>query len=109
MRVLFVFGPNLGALGRREPERYGTQTLEEIAVEVEAEEHGALVQLAAAALHRDGQHDDGDTPHERRDGDRQETVRGVKCEDGNEPGAPGIKGREHGEMLVAIARCCKSL
>ncbi len=65
--------------------------------------------LAAAALHRDGQHDDGDAPHERRDGDRQEAVRGVKREDGNEPGAPGIKGREHGEMLVAIARCCKSL
>jgi 3-dehydroquinate dehydratase-2 len=30
MRVLFVFGPNLGALGTRDPERYGTQTLEEI-------------------------------------------------------------------------------
>ena len=35
MRVLFVFGPNLGALGRREPERYGTQTLEEIMGEVD--------------------------------------------------------------------------
>ena len=34
MRVLFLFGPNLGALGRREPERYGTQTLEEIMDEV---------------------------------------------------------------------------
>jgi len=30
MKVLFLFGPNLGALGTREPERYGTQTLEEI-------------------------------------------------------------------------------
>ena len=34
VRVLFLFGPNLGALGRREPERYGTQTLEEIMDEV---------------------------------------------------------------------------
>ncbi|MEX2420946.1 MAG: type II 3-dehydroquinate dehydratase [Actinomycetota bacterium] len=30
MRVLFLFGPNLGTLGVRDPERYGTQTLEEI-------------------------------------------------------------------------------
>ena len=30
MRVLFLFGPSLGALGTREPERYGTQTLQEI-------------------------------------------------------------------------------
>jgi 3-dehydroquinate dehydratase-2 len=30
MRVLFLFGPSLGALGTREPELYGTQTLEEV-------------------------------------------------------------------------------
>jgi 3-dehydroquinate dehydratase-2 len=34
VRVLFVFGPNLGALGRRDPERYGSQTLEEVMGEV---------------------------------------------------------------------------
>jgi 3-dehydroquinate dehydratase-2 len=34
VRVLFLFGPSLGALGTREPERYGTQTLEEIMAEV---------------------------------------------------------------------------
>lgn len=34
MKVLFLFGPNLGALGAREPERYGTQTLAEIMADV---------------------------------------------------------------------------
>jgi 3-dehydroquinate dehydratase-2 len=35
MRVLYLFGPNLGALGTRDPERYGTQTLAEVMNEVE--------------------------------------------------------------------------
>ena len=34
MKLLFVFGPNLGALGRRDPETYGSQTLEELMNEV---------------------------------------------------------------------------
>jgi 3-dehydroquinate dehydratase II len=36
MKVLFLFGPNLGALGTRDPELYGTQTLAEIMTEVAA-------------------------------------------------------------------------
>ncbi|HXF36040.1 MAG TPA: type II 3-dehydroquinate dehydratase [Actinomycetota bacterium] len=36
MRVLVLFGPNLGALGRRDPEFYGRATLQEIAGELEA-------------------------------------------------------------------------
>ena len=34
MNVLFVFGPNLGALGRRDPDTYGRQSLQEIMDEV---------------------------------------------------------------------------
>ena len=35
MKILYLFGPNLGALGRRDPETYGSQTLGEIMAEVE--------------------------------------------------------------------------
>jgi 3-dehydroquinate dehydratase-2 len=35
MKVLYVFGPNLGALGRREPSTYGSESLEEIMASVE--------------------------------------------------------------------------
>ena len=41
MKVLFVFGPNLGALGRRDPERYGSETLSEIMASVEERGRGA--------------------------------------------------------------------
>lgn len=36
MNVLFLFGPNLGALGRRDPETYGGESLEEVMAGVEA-------------------------------------------------------------------------
>ena len=34
MNVLFLFGPNLGTLGTRDPDRYGTATLPQIMDEV---------------------------------------------------------------------------
>lgn len=46
MKVLFVFGPNLGALGTRDPDRYGPRTLEEVMGEV-AERAGRLGHEAA--------------------------------------------------------------
>jgi 3-dehydroquinate dehydratase II len=36
MKILYLFGPNLGALGRRDQQTYGSQTLGEIMTEVEA-------------------------------------------------------------------------
>jgi 3-dehydroquinate dehydratase II len=35
MKILYLFGPNLGALGRRDPAMYGSQTLADIMGEVE--------------------------------------------------------------------------
>ena len=45
MNVLYVFGPNLGALGSRDPETYGAETLAEVmdAVERRASETGHVV------------------------------------------------------------------
>ena len=42
MRALFLFGPNLGALGARDPEKYGSESLEEVmaGVDVRAKELG---------------------------------------------------------------------
>lgn len=36
MRVLYLFGPNLGALGTRDPERYGGTSLEDVMEAVRA-------------------------------------------------------------------------
>lgn len=43
MRILLLNGPNLGTLGRRQPELYGTQTLAQIvdAARAHAEQRGA--------------------------------------------------------------------
>jgi 3-dehydroquinate dehydratase II len=35
MKVMFLFGPSLGALGRRDPQTYGSQTLEQIMDDVQ--------------------------------------------------------------------------
>ena len=35
MNLLYLFGPNLGALGRRDPETYGSQSLEQIMDDVD--------------------------------------------------------------------------
>ena len=42
MKVLYLFGPNLGALGHRDPQVYGSETLEDImqALEVRATDLG---------------------------------------------------------------------
>ena len=53
MKVLFVFGPNLGALGVREPETYGTQSLDDIMGEVR--EHAA--RLSHEVQHRQSDHE----------------------------------------------------
>ena len=40
MKVLFLFGPNLGALGRRDPDLYGSETLSEMMASVEERGRG---------------------------------------------------------------------
>ena len=53
MNVLYLFGPNLGALGRREPEKYGTQTLADVMDEVSA----AAEDLGHTVSHRQSDHE----------------------------------------------------
>ena len=53
MKVLYLFGPNLGALGARDPEKYGSQTLAEIMSEVE--ERGRALGHAVTWRQSDGE------------------------------------------------------
>jgi 3-dehydroquinate dehydratase-2 len=55
VNVLYLFGPNLSALGRRDPETYGSQSLEEIMAEVEARAAGLGHTVAWRATEHEGQ------------------------------------------------------
>jgi 3-dehydroquinate dehydratase-2 len=53
VNVLFLFGPNLSALGRRDPELYGSQSLSEVMAEVE--KHGG--ELGHSVSWRQSEHE----------------------------------------------------
>jgi 3-dehydroquinate dehydratase-2 len=53
VNVLYLFGPNLGALGRRDPSTYGSQTLTEIMDDVER----AAVELGHVLTWRQSDHE----------------------------------------------------
>jgi 3-dehydroquinate dehydratase-2 len=53
MNVLYLFGPNLGALGRRDPDTYGAETLAEIMEAVD----GRAVELGHVLTWRQSDHE----------------------------------------------------
>jgi len=53
MNVLFLFGPNLGALGRRDPELYGDQTLAQITESIDRR----AIELAHSMRWRQSDHE----------------------------------------------------
>lgn len=55
MKVLFVNGPNLNLLGQREPEIYGTTTLEDIRQRVASEAEGLGVEVEFRQSNHEGQ------------------------------------------------------
>ena len=55
MRVLVLNGPNLGSLGRREPEVYGTRTLADLEGLLTARAAGLGIQLHCLQSNHEGQ------------------------------------------------------
>ena len=55
MKLLFLFGPNLSALGRRDPETYGSLTLEEIMADVSTKAGELGHQLEWRATEHEGE------------------------------------------------------
>ena len=55
MNVLFLFGPNLGALGRRDPETYGSATLDEVMGEVTERAGGLGHEVVWRQSHHEGE------------------------------------------------------
>ena len=67
MKILLLNGPNLNLLGRREPERYGASTLDDIVARLEAlaAEHGASLE----AFQSNAEHELVERIHRARDED----------------------------------------
>lgn len=55
MKVLVLNGPNLGTLGRREPEVYGTRTLADLEAMLSARAHELGVELRCLQSNHEGQ------------------------------------------------------
>lgn len=55
MRIAVIHGPNLGLLGRREPEVYGTDTLDDINIDLHAFAREAGVELDIFESNHEGQ------------------------------------------------------
>lgn len=54
MKLLVIHGPNLGLTGRREPEKYGTETLDEINGQIEAFAASLGVQVGIMQTNHEG-------------------------------------------------------
>jgi len=55
MKVLVLHGPNLNLLGRREPEIYGSQSLNDINIDIEKFGHSLGVVVEAAQSNHEGE------------------------------------------------------